>query len=87
MSSHADTIRRELEKHTPNVPGKAFEALDALLAENQQLREAIRKELEGLREWAREQNREQPLANAWAEQVEQWCMSRLGKLGAAAVEE
>ncbi len=42
MSGHADTIRRELKRHTPDVPERAFAALDALLAENQRLREAHR---------------------------------------------
>ncbi len=45
VSSHADTIRGELLGESPygtfESAAKAFAALDALLAENQRLREAL----------------------------------------------
>ena len=42
VSSHADTIRKAFEGTLEDPRGEVSDALDALLAENQRLREALR---------------------------------------------
>lgn len=57
MSSHADTIRAYLDQSGCMDEPPPHDALDALLAENQQLREALErteKSLASAREYARQ---------------------------------